>query len=136
MTKFFCYQAPLTPVEWVRQLKVLLHREEFVDYGVVDHQKDMKAQGVASPLWAYTVIFGKPAVGATFLAIAPSAVADMPIRLGIYGGKDHSILVYHAMSLLLAAHDGRLRVYGEQIDQTLAALCEEMGATKIVCKMG
>ena len=135
MAEFLCYQAPLTPVEWVRQLRDFLRREGFTDYGVVDHQKDMKAQGVPSPLWAYTVIFGKPAVGATFLSIASSAVADMPIRLGIYGDADHSTLVYHAMSLLLAAHDERLRAYGEQIDQKIAALCDEVGATKINCEM-
>ncbi len=110
-----------------------LNHEGFIDYAVIDHQHDMHAHGVTHAPWAYTLIFGRPVGGAKFLKIAPTAVADMPIRIGIYEYFGHSVVVYHTMSSLLAEHAETLRSEGILIDQTIDRMCEIVGAVKSPC---
>lgn len=102
-----CYEAPLNPDEWVKKLNEWILFQGLVNYGVVNHRKDMEAREVETPPWAYTVMFGNPLGGSKFLAVAPAAVADMPIRAGIYGGP-----------------------LGRDIDHLIDRFCASIGAVK------
>ncbi len=125
-----CYEAPHNPDEWVKKLTEWIFLEGLVNYGVINHRKDMEAMGVHAPPWAYTVMFGNPLGGSKFLAVAPAAVADMPIRVGIYGVEGHSVLAYHTMSSLLAMHDDKLGPLGRDIDHLIDRFCTSSGAVK------
>jgi uncharacterized protein (DUF302 family) len=123
-----CYEAPLNPDEWVKKLNEWILLQGLVNYGVVNHRKDMEARGVEAPPWAYTVMFGNPLGRSKFLAVAPAAVADMPVRVGIYGAEGHSVLAYHTMSSLLAMHDEKLGPLGRDIDHLVDRFCAGIGA--------
>lgn len=125
------YKTSLPPWDLALRVKGLMVQEGFVDYGLVDHKRDMLAQGVSSPMWAYTLFFAKPV--RNVLAAAPTAVTNMLIRVGICGDLDHSMLVHHTMSSLLANHNETLRSVDDQIDQTIATIAEKIGATAVIC---
>ncbi|PSR36974.1 MAG: hypothetical protein C7B44_06180 [Sulfobacillus thermosulfidooxidans] len=121
-------QDPGTVVEAIRQW---VKQHDFVDYGVIDHRRDMKDRGVPDPPHAYTILFGNPVAGSRFIATQRSAVADMPIRIGVFGENGASTLVYHMMSSLLAQHDTRLTDMGKAVDQIVIGLCHDIGAIPI-----
>lgn len=128
MTEVICYEAPLNPDVWVKKLNEWILLQDLVNYGVINHRKDMEARGFEAPPWAYTVMFGNPLGGSKFLAVAPAAIADMPIRVGIYGAEGHSVLAYHTMSSLLAMHDEKLGPLGRDIDHLVDRFCSGIGA--------
>ncbi len=116
------YEAPLDPTELVELLRDRFEVEGLVDCGAVNYQKDMAAKGISTALWAYTVTFGNPVGGAKFLAVAPDAVIDMPIRVGICGDRSRSTLVCHNMSSLFAAHNESLRPLRQNMDQSIGSV--------------
>ena len=126
------YRANTDPEQWVEKFRATLKSHSLVEYAVVNHEEDMAIRGARNPPWAYTLIFGNPPVGATYLAIAITAVADMPVRLGVYGDEKQTIVVYRTMMSLLGEHDERLRDAGNHVDAMVANLCSESGAYPVV----
>ncbi len=122
------YKSHLNPEEVVVHLRRAVSKRNLVEYAVVDHRKDMLERHVTNPPWAYSVIFGSPVAGAKFMEKALTAVADMPVRLGVYGDKDGSTIAYHTMSSLLQAHHADLNQAGQAIDQLVKELCDESEA--------
>ena len=118
----------MNPEQWVETFRSALKAHDLVEYAVVNHEEDMAKRGVRNPPWAYTLIFGNPPVGATYLAVAIEAVADMPIRLGVYGDDTQTIVVYRTMASLLEEHDERLRDAGNRVDAMVENLCSESEA--------
>lgn len=105
-----------------------MSKRNLVEYAVVDHRKDMLERHVADPQWAYTVIFGNLVAGAKLMEKALTTVADMPVRLGVYGSNEGSTIVYHMMSSLLQSHHSDLNQAGQGIDHLVKELCDELEA--------
>jgi uncharacterized protein (DUF302 family) len=131
MEDFVAYRAAMNPQEVAHRLVDVLTERLVQVYAVVDHQKDMAERGVQDPPWAYTVIFGNPVLGAQFLRKSPRAVADMPIRLGIYGDEDQSVVYYRTMASLLSQHHPDLASLGQTADQLVAQVLREIGAAPV-----
>jgi uncharacterized protein (DUF302 family) len=126
------YRASMDPEQWVEKFRSALKSHDLVEYAVINHKEDMAMRGVRNPPWAYTLIFGNPPVGATYLAVAITAVADMPVRLGVYGDETQTTVVYRTMMSLLGEHDECLRDAGNHVDEMVENLCQESAAYFVV----
>ncbi|MCL4494295.1 MAG: DUF302 domain-containing protein [Firmicutes bacterium] len=122
------YKTQADPDQVMIQLRRALGRRNLIEYAVIDHRHDMAERQVENPPWAYSLIFGSPVAGAKFMEKALTSVADMPVRLGIYGGSEGSKIIYHTMSSLLEAHHPDLGGAGQKIDQLVQELCNESEA--------
>lgn len=116
--------------EMMAALERALARRPMVKYALVDHARDMRERGVSDPPEVYTIIFGNPQVGASYVALNPEAVADMPIRLGLVPAPSGSRVVFRSLERALADHDPRLQEAGRQVDElvrTIVAEAEDSG---------
>ena len=89
----------------VKSFTAWLEEKGIVVYATVNHAKDMRDRGVEPPVAAWTVIFGNPKLGATMLAVNPSIVVDIPLRVGFYQEDETSTtIVRRLLARLLADH--------------------------------
>ena len=99
-------EIALDAEELVNRLVQWLKDRQVIVYAVVHHTKDMQARGVDPHMDAWTVIYGNPVFGAAFLQDAPTAVVDIPMRVGFYQKqKGKSVIVRRRMEELLREHD-------------------------------
>ena len=121
-------EVPIDASDVVSHVAHWLEAKQIIVYSVIHHTQDMRDRGVDPEVDAWTIIFGKPELGATFLAETPDIVVDIPLRIGVYQRPGSpSVVVRRRMAELLSDHhrpslDAKSRPADDLIDECIHML--------------
>ena len=110
--------------ETIDSLKRVIEDRGFTVFNVIDHSGVAERAGVQMPD-SKLVMFGKPAVGAAVMVVAPLAALDIPLKVLVWEDRNGAVSVsYNSPWFLSERHhlEGALRAPFEAVESIVEAV--------------
>lgn len=92
-------RSPWSMADTLARLSAVVAARGMEVLAIIDHSG--KARDVGTDLRDTTlVIFGSPSVATPVMQVAPLAALDLPLRVLVWGDRDHTLLSYPAPAAL------------------------------------